>query len=96
MLLKDINDKIIVFSDGPRIEEIETDLPLKIDGYTFNPSLFRKNNAEDYLSYSKEILKKCGNKPVSLEVISDTQKEMIDQGFKLGSLKENYKNTYNI
>ena len=37
MLLKDINDKIIVFSDGPRIEEIETDLPLKIDGYTFNP-----------------------------------------------------------
>ncbi len=89
MLLKDINDKIIVFSDGPKIEEIETDLPLKIDGYTFNPSLFRKNNAEDYLSYSKEILQKCGNKPVSLEVISDTAKEMVEQGFKLGSLKDN-------
>lgn len=89
MLLDNINKQIIVFSDGPRIEEIEINLPIKIDGYTFNPSLFRKNNAENYLSYSKEILKKCGNKPVSLEVISDTPQEMIEQALKLGALKDN-------
>ena len=62
MLLDNINKEIIVFSDGPKIDEIEINLPIKVNGYTFNPSLFRKNNAENYLSYSKEILKKCGNK----------------------------------
>lgn len=89
MLLSDINKKITVYCDGPKIEEIDTKLPLIIDGYTFNPSLFRKNGAEDYLSYCKDILDKCENKPVSLEVISDTEEKMIKQGLKLGSLKEN-------
>jgi transaldolase len=89
MLLNTINKQIIVFSDGPKIEEIEIDLPIKVDGYTFNPSLFRKNNAKNYLAYSKEILKKCVNKPVSLEVISDTPQEMVEQALKLGALKNN-------
>ena len=89
MLLSDINKKITVYCDVPKIEEIDTKLPLIIDGYTFNPSLFRKNGAEDYLSYCKDILDKCENKPVSLEVISDTEEKMIKQGLKLGSLKEN-------
>ena len=47
MLLSNINKKITVYCDGPKIEEIDTKLPLEIDGYTFNPSLFRKNKAED-------------------------------------------------
>tara|TARA_A100001011_G_C14320195_1_gene850168 strand:+ start:4044 stop:4757 length:714 start_codon:yes stop_codon:yes gene_type:complete len=89
MNLDKINDHITVFSDGPKIDEINENLPVRIDGYTFNPSLFKKNNAKDYLEYSKEILKKCGDKPVSLEVISDTPKEMVDQALKLGKLKEN-------
>lgn len=89
MLLSDINKKITVYCDGPKIEEIDTKLPLIIDGYTFNPSLFRKNGAEDYLSYCKDILDKCENKPVSLEVISDTPEEMIEQALKLGALKDN-------
>ena len=84
-----INQKIVIFLDGPKLDEINIKLPVNIDGYTFNPSLFRKNNAKDYLSYSKEILKKCGDKPVSLEVISDTEDEMFRQGKILGSLKEN-------
>ena len=74
--------------DGPKIDEINSQSPTNIDGYTFNPSLFRKNNAKDYLTYSKKILEKCGDKPVSLEVISDTKNEMIRQGMIL-KLKEN-------
>ena len=88
-MIDELNKKIIVFSDGPKIDEINMKLPINIDGYTFNPSLFRKNNAKDYLVYSKEILEKCGDKPVSLEVISDTQDDMIRQGLILGKLKEN-------
>ena len=89
MLLSNINKNITIYCDGPKIDEIETKLPIDIDGYTFNPSLFRKNKAEDYISYCKDILAKCENKPVSLEVISDSEEKMIEQGLKLGSLNEN-------
>ena len=88
-MINELNKKIIVFCDGPKTDEINLKLPIEIDGYTFNPSLFRKNNAKDYLAYSKEIIEKCGDKPVSLEVISDTQDDMIRQGLILGKLKEN-------
>lgn len=88
-MLDKLNNKIIVFLDGPKIDEIGIKLPINIDGYTFNPSLFRKNNVSDYLSYTKEILNKCGSKPVSLEVISDASDEMVRQGKILGNLKEN-------
>lgn len=88
-MIEELNKKITIFADGPKINEINIKLPVNIDGYTFNPSLFMKNNAKDYLSYSREILEKCGDKPVSLEVISDTEDEMIRQGMILGSLKKN-------
>ena len=88
-ILEELNKKITLFCDGPKINEINTKLPLSVDGYTFNPSLFRKNNAKDYLDYAKGILEKCGDKPVSLEVISDTKDDMIRQGIILGKLKEN-------
>ena len=44
-MIDELNKKIIVFSDGPKTDEINLKLPIEIDGYTFNPSLFRKNNA---------------------------------------------------
>lgn len=89
MKLNEINKSITVFSDGPNIDEIDMKLPINIDGYTFNPSLFKNNKADDYLIYSKKILEKCDKKPVSLEVISDTENEMIEQGIKLSNLKDN-------
>ena len=64
-MIEKLNKKIIVFADGPKINEINIKLPINIDGYTFNPSLFMKNNAKDYLSYSKEILEKCRQTCVS-------------------------------
>jgi transaldolase len=89
MKLEKLNDLITVFSDGPSINEINLKLPVNIDGYTFNPSLFKKNKASNYLEYSREILKKCQDKPVSLEVIADTEKEMIRQALELSKLDNN-------
>ena len=37
-----------------------------VKGFTTNPSLMKKAGAKDYKSYSKQILKICSNKPVSL------------------------------
>ena len=80
---------IKLYMDGPKLNEINKDYNIDIDGYTFNPSLFKKNGAKDYLGYSKEILSMCSNKPVSLEVFADDKSGMIEQGMKLHSLSEN-------
>jgi len=81
--------KIKFFLDGPTIDEIDKKYEIDIDGYTFNPSLFKKNGAKDYLNYCDEILKKCKNKPVSLEVIADEEENMLRQGRKLSQLSDN-------
>jgi transaldolase len=49
----------------------------------------RKAGAKDYKSYSKQILKICKNKPVSLEVFADDLKSMIEQGNKINSWGKN-------
>jgi len=51
-----------------------------VKGFTTNPSLMRKAGAKNYEYHSKQILKICKDKPVSLEVFADDQKSMIDQG----------------
>ena len=38
-----------------------------VKGFTTNPSLMKKAGAKNYKLYSKEILKICPNKPVSLK-----------------------------
>ena len=60
-----------------------------VKGFTTNPSLMRKAGAKDYKSYSKQILKICKNKPVSLEVFADDKKSMIQQGIKINSWGRN-------
>ena len=78
--MKTMKNYIKLFSDGPNLSEIGKDFNVKIDGYTFNPSLFKKNGATDYLDYSKKILEVCSEKPVSLEVFADDENGMIEQG----------------
>ena len=84
-----IKKEIKLFADGLNINEFEDDFGIEIDGYTFNPSIFKKNGAKDYLEYSKKIIEQCKSKPVSLEVFADQEKEMIDQAIILDSLGSN-------
>ena len=60
-----------------------------VKGFTTNPSLMRKAGAQDYKSYSKQILKVCPKKPISFEVFADDQKTMIDQGKKINDWGKN-------
>ena len=60
-----------------------------VKGFTTNPSLMRKAGAQDYKSYSKQILKICKKKPVSFEVFADDQKSMIYQGKKINTWGKN-------
>ena len=90
MELKELNKKIKLFCDGPSIEQLKDKVTdLEIDGYTFNPSLFKKHNAKDYIEYCKNILGICKDKHISLEVISDDEENMIRQAELLSKLSPN-------
>ena len=81
--------KIKLFADGLKINELDDDFGIDIDGYTFNPSIFKKHGVEDYIKHSKKLLPKCKNKPVSFEVFADEEKEMIKQAKILNKLGNN-------
>jgi transaldolase len=84
-----MKNNIKLYFDGPNLNEIDLNFGVQVDGYTFNPSLFKKNGAANYIEYSKKILEKCSNKPVSLEVFADDENSMINQGKILNNLGEN-------
>ena len=44
--IKDLNKKIKIYADGPELDQINKKIIFDIDGYTFNPSLFRKLGAK--------------------------------------------------
>ena len=79
---------IKIFLDGPNIDIIKKNLK-EIDGYTFNPSLFRKLGVKNYLDFCKEILAIEEKKNISLEVLSDDENTMIKEAIKLSSLADN-------
>jgi transaldolase len=60
-----------------------------VKGFTTNPSLMRKAGAKNYANYSKKILKICKDKPVSLEVFADNEKDMIKQGLIINEWAKN-------
>ena len=60
-----------------------------VSGFTTNPSLMRKAGAKNYEAYSKQILKLCGNKPISFEVFADDHNSMINQGVKINKWGKN-------
>ncbi len=79
-----------IFCDIAEINQIKKFNKKKIvKGFTTNPSLMRKAGAKDYKRYSKNILKICKNKPVSLEVFADNPNEMEDQAYKINSWGKN-------
>lgn len=80
-----------IFIDTANIDEIKeaNDYGL-IDGVTTNPSLIMKANKDgkNFKDIVSEILKAV-NGPVSLEVVSENSKEMIEQAIKLHNLGNN-------
>jgi len=77
-----------IFLDGPNFKEIKKFIN-KIDGFTFNPSLFKKLKAKNYIKFCKKILENCNNKHVSLEIIADDELNAIKQGEILSKLGKN-------
>ena len=82
--------KIKVFCDIADLNLIKKFNKKKIvKGFTTNPSLMRKAGAKDYKLYSKQILKVCQKKPISLEVFADDNNSMIKQGMIINTWGKN-------
>jgi transaldolase len=76
------------FIDTANIKEIEDGIALgMVDGVTTNPSLIAKEN-KSFDEVVREILAIVEG-PVSLEVLSLTASEMIEEGRKLATLGKN-------
>ena len=79
-----------IFCDIAELKTIKKFNKKKIvKGFTTNPSLMRLAGAKNYKLYSKEILKICRNKPVSLEVFADEYSQMLDQAIKINNWAKN-------
>ena len=82
--------KIKIFCDIADLNLIKKFNKKKIvKGFTTNPSLMRKAGAKDYKLYSKQILKVCRKKPISLEVFADDNNSMIKQGIIINTWGKN-------
>ncbi len=77
---------IDIYGDGFSLQEMAT---LSVQGYTFNPTLFRSLGVTNYLEHCKLVVGMSKGKPVSLEVIADTNNEMIRQAKILSALGKN-------
>jgi len=79
-----------IFCDIAELKQIKTFNKKKIvKGFTTNPSLMRKAGAKDYKQYSKNILKICKKKPVSLEVFADDYKNIKKQALIINKWGKN-------
>ena len=82
--------KTKIFCDIANLDQIKKFNKKKIvKGFTTNPSLMKKAGAKNYKSYSKQILKICPNKPVSLEVFADDYQNMKEQALKINTWGKN-------
>jgi len=84
------NSRTKIFCDIAELKQIKKfDKKIIVKGFTTNPSLMKKAGAKNYKKYSKEILKICPNKPVSLEVFADDYLNMKKQALEINTWGKN-------
>ena len=82
--------KTKIFCDIAELKQIRKfDKKKIVKGFTTNPGLMKSAGAKDYKKYSKEILKICLNKSVSLEVFANDYQYMKDQALKINTWGKN-------
>ncbi len=80
---------IDIYLDGLSIDEIKKYKSSQVKGYTYNPTLMSKINTKNYLNTCKKLSNITYPKPISLEVIADDEKSMINQAKILSKINNN-------
>ena len=79
-----------IFIDSSKVEEIKNWVSMGIvHGITTNPSIMKRDGKKSIYQAYQEITKVTGDRPLSLEVISDNTEEVIKQGVELASWGKN-------
>lgn len=89
--MKRIEDlKVKLFADGADLDSILKLYALPyIAGFTTNPTLMRKAGIVDYESFSRDLLARIPDRPISLEVFADEFDEMEAQARTIASWGKN-------
>lgn len=79
-----------IFADGANLDEMlkiyESGL---VQGFTTNPSLMKKGGVKSYKEFSKKVLEKIKNVPVSFEVFTNEIDTMYKEAKEIASWGEN-------
>lgn len=79
-----------IFADTADLKEIKTWLDFGvIDGVTTNPSILLSNGVYELRLGAIEIAKLLGDKPLSVEVVTDDREEMFRQAVEMASWAPN-------
>ena len=81
--------KTQIYLDGASEKEILDTYNENINGYTFNPTLFKNLGVQDYISHSKKLVKLVNGKSISLEVTGDDKHTIIKQALILSNMGDN-------
>ena len=82
--------QVKIFADGADIDGIQElhSNPI-IKGFTTNPTLMQMSGISDYEKFSRQLLEKISDRPISLEVFSDEFDEMERQALKISGWGDN-------
>lgn len=79
-----------IFADGANLDEMlkiyESGL---VQGFTTNPSLMKKGGVKSYKEFSKKVLEKIKDVPVSFEVFTNEIDTMYKEAKEIASWGEN-------
>ena len=82
--------QVKIFADGADIDGIlELYSNPIIKGFTTNPKLMQMSGISDYEKFSRQLLEKISDRPISLEVFSDEFDEMERQALKISGWGDN-------
>ena len=82
--------KVKIYADGAQLESmIEEYNKGFVKGFTTNPSLMKKARVKDYKEFSKSVLEKIKDMPISFEVFSDEKDKMIKEAQEIATWGKN-------
>ena len=82
-----------LYCDTSNIKKIKSCLKkFNVSGVTTNPSIMRKEGVKNYKLHCKNILKVTKNRPLSVEVFADKDREIILQANEISKWSKSISN----
>lgn len=75
---------VSIFVDGANLDTIKKYCAYDwVKGFTSNPTLMKKAGISNYFEFAQRAIEASKGKPISLEVLADTPKEIVEQAKRI-------------